>query len=124
MIQNEILKDCHIITLEVLSGEIDAEVYMQYEKDLEKYNDDLERMNFVTDKPEEPDFNIQYRKQRFNLAAMDILHWYADWDEKRDCEVVVLNFLYHKLATPEQINIKISEKEWVDILTNFGANLY
>lgn len=120
----EVLKNCHIVTLEVLSGEVDAEAYLEYEKELERYNDSVERMNITLGKPEEPDFNIEYRKQKFNIALMDILYWYPDWDKKRECEIVILNYLNPASTAPEVINIKISEKEFTKLLAKFGATIH
>lgn len=118
------LSDIVFIELNILSGKTTQKELKNYELELEEYHRGLDRaetlgIDYNEAKPQEPDFKIEYRKTWWNIADKDIHSWHNDWDEERQCEIVVLDYSYNGII--DQINIKITQKEWIELLNSFGA---
>ena len=123
----QILSDHIFVELEVLNGEISQEEVEQYEMDVEAYEEQLEKgeiMGFVPKdlvKPIKPKHTKKYSKININLTDKIITFWSVNWDKTNDHEVIVVEYFQRESGKEEQIIIKASKKQWMDILQQFGA---
>ena len=119
-------EDC-IVELDILSGKTSSKELKAYEKAVNEWNKEAQRqanmgMVYEEEEPDEPDFKIEYRKQWFNLGAIRILNFVNDWDEERNCECITLDYIRLDTSELDQINIRITKKDWLDLLIKLGVN--
>lgn len=124
---NELFAQDFMVELDILSGKTSSKELKAYEKAVNEWNKEAQRQSnmglvYEEDEPEEPDFKIEYRKQWFNLGAVRILNFVNDWDEERDCECITLDYVRLDTGDLDQINIRITKKEWLELLTKLGVN--
>lgn len=117
----------YMVELEILSGKTSSKELKKYEKAVQDYNKAAQKadtlgISFDEDEPDEPDFKIGYSKQWFNMGAIRILNFVNDWDEERDCECITLDFIRLDTNEFDQVNIRTSNKDWIDLLTKLGVN--
>lgn len=114
------------VELEILSGKTSHKELQKYENDMKQYHKELQRAESMAmsvadlEEPEEPDMRIEYRKQWFNMANIELHSWYNDWDEERQCEIVV--FDYSNANGFDQLNVKIKKNDWIKLLEDLGAS--
>ena len=122
----QVLSNHLFIIVDILSGKTTGEEIMAYEKDAEQFHQakiQAENLGipFNDEAPTEPDFDLDYRTQKWNIGSVTILDYYVEYDEKRECEIIVVDFI--QAGVFNQYNIRISESEWENLLLSLGATI-
>lgn len=123
---NEILKGSFFVELEILSSRTTSKEMREYERSLKEYHKEVERaeslaLNSDIEEPQEPGFNVSYRKTKINFGDIIILGYDNDWDEEHDTEIIIADVVYKSTGGFAQYNIKMSMVDWELLLIRFGA---
>lgn len=123
----QILSDHIFVELELLSGKISQEEIEQYERDIEEYHELLTESKDMGFKPKdlkkpiEPKYQTDYKMTNVNLTDKVFTFWSVEWDSKHDHPIIVAEYYVRESGVQDQLNIKATKKEWMDLLQQFGA---
>ena len=129
----------YFVELEILSQDINYTEYEEYEELMEEW--ELEMEEFGKEHKKMSDLGIDvsdkepkrptppkgekpnYKKINFNFSDKIITSWASQWDKENKHEIIILEYYLKSsvIGTVNQYNVKMSRKDWVELITKLGA---
>lgn len=127
-------KDDYFIELEVLGSRITPKDIEDYEKALDKYEEAMSDWEINSElnslrglpKPKVPNplgSDLSYTKMNINFGYIIIRNWVSDFDSINNEEIIIAQTVDPDTGLTEHLNIKMTKKEWVELLTKLGATI-
>jgi hypothetical protein len=117
----------YFVQLNVLATTFTNEDRIKFNKELEDYEKELEDyerlgINKSPIKPEPDMKEPEFKPMWVNMGAMVILNFTEEWDKKRECPIIIIEYTDEDNSALSQMQINILLKDWIEILKSFGAN--
>lgn len=131
------------VKLDILSQSVTKKLMDEYQSRIKDYEQELDeweereeenqRLGFDKNpdnkrpkEPEKPFEKPDYRETYFNLSDKVISAWTTGHDDDGDCDIIVMDY-YLKSQSPfvegqDQLVIRMTKNEWVNLLNSLGAN--
>lgn len=99
-----------------------------YEEQLKEWEESGEEINRLRGikkpkKPELPMSDPDYTEIWINFSETTIANFAFDYDDKRECNIVIVEY-YPKIGGEIKfLNIKIEKEQWLNLLASIGYNL-
>jgi len=94
----------------------------EYLKEVAEYKENTDKFGEGSwDKPIPP--KPFYAKKYFNTSVYRIDSWYSNWDKEEQCEIIGIQWTNLDADFVENITIKMSSKQFLEILHLFGGRV-
>lgn len=99
-----------------------------YEEQLKEWEESGEEINRLRGikKPKKPELLMSdpdYTEIWINFSETTIANFVFDYDDKRECNIVIVEY-YPKIGGEIKfLNIKIEKEQWLNLLASIGYNL-
>lgn len=99
-----------------------------YEEQLKEWEESGEEINRLRGikKPKKPELLMSdpdYTEIWINFSETTIANFAFDYDDKRECNIVIVEY-YPKIGGEIKfLNIKIEKEQWLNLLASIGYNL-
>lgn len=99
-----------------------------YEEQLKEWEESGEEINRLRGikKPKKPELLMSdpdYTEIWINFSETTIANFVFDYDDKRDCNIVVVEYYPRIGGEIRFLNIKIEKEQWLNLLASIGYNL-
>lgn len=100
----------------------------EYEEKLKEYENSDEEINRLRGikKPKEPELPMSdpdYTEIWINFSEITISNFIFDYDDKRNCDVVVVEYYPRIGGEIKFLNIKMERNQWLNLLASLDYNL-